>query len=160
MRLVLALVALIMIIACGGPSGPQMTVEEYAAACERIGGDLDLESGLDLADIFEQAMAELKELDPPEELRELHMARLQGMEAGLDALRDTGMLQLMDDMQEASQEDDQEKVLELLDNMAELEEKAQGFEDEMAVFEDRMAQAEEDLSPDTRRILGEADCLT
>ena len=59
----------------------------------------------------------------------------------------------------AAEEEDQAKVLELLGDMAELEDKMSQFEDDMAEYEDEIERTQDDLSPETRRILENADCL-
>ena len=162
--IVLSLTIVTIVVACGGGGGSRMTVEEYAAACEGLGdklddfggGDEDLSFGFDA---IEDAIAEIKRWNPPEELQEFHEVRVRSLDAAIDALKDTGFYELMEDLEKASQEEDSDKVLELMGEMSELEDEMLELEDEMSELEDDMERTEEDLSPATRAILADAGCL-
>ena len=154
----LSLAIVTTVVACGG--GPRMTVEEYAAACEVLGNKLDdLDSVSSGIDALEDAVAEVKRWNPPEELQEFHEARVRFMDASIDALKDTGLFELMEDLEKASEEEDPDKMLELMGEMSELEDKVSELEDEMAELEEETERTEEALSPATRQILADADCL-
>ena len=140
-----------------------MTVEEYADACEALGDTLDDLESLDKFssgfDAMEDALAELKEWDPPEELQEFHEVRVRSVESVLDALKELGFIELMRDFEKAAAEEDGAKTLELMSKMAELGDGMAELEDEMAALEDEVNRTEEELSPATREILADADCL-
>ena len=135
-----------------------MTVEEYADACEAlgysIGGDGEsIDEVSSILDAIEDALAELKGWNPPEEIQEFHEVRVRSIELALDALKDLGFIELLQDLEKAAAEEDEAKVvLELMSKMAELE-------DEVAELEDETNRTEEELSPATREILADADCL-
>ena len=166
-----ALIAMASVLACGGNGGgggfgsaQRMTVEEYAAACEALGArfndlgsfDEDFSTGFDA---IEDAIDEIKKWNPPGELQEYHGVRVRAMETALDALQGSGLLDLMQDLEKAAEEEDETKVLELLGDMADLEDRMSQFEDDMAEFEDEIERTQDGLSPETRRILENADCL-
>ena len=160
-RIFLALVSLILIaaLACGGGSGPRMTVEEYAAECASFGSkfvDQGFASGFGA---LEDNLAEIKEWNPPEELQEYHNAQIRGLEFSVDALQETGMLQLMQDIQKASEDEDQERFLELLGDLEELEGTTGELEAQIAELAEEVQRAEDDLSPAAREILTSAGCL-
>ncbi len=141
-----------------------MTVEEYASACEAVGDTLEESGNLDEGftsgfDAMEDALEEIGRWNPPEELQEFHGVRLRSMEAAIDALEETGALDLIREFEEAAEEEDTDKALELLDQMAELEDEMARFDDQMSALEDDVERALEDLSSETRQILADANCL-
>ena len=163
----LLLVTIATVIACGGGGGdgPRMTVEEYAAACEEISNKFDDEGGTeeDLSSVFnviENVVTEIKQLNPPEELQEFHETRIRSLSTMVDLIEDSGFLELMRELEEASEEEDGARVMELMGEMAELGDKAQDLENEMAALEAETERTEEALSPATRQILADADCLS
>ena len=140
------------------------TVEDYAAACERLGHRFDELDGTDgyFSSGFEtlaDALVELNGWNPPEELREFHRVRGRGTEAIVDALRDSGFLEFMQDLEKAYEEEDLGRVLSLLGEMLKLEDAMSQLGGEMSRFSDEMERAQEELSPATRRALEEADCI-
>ncbi len=157
----LALVFVTTMVACGG--APRMTVEEYADACQTLGtrmealeiSDEEFSAGFDAA---EDALAEIKGWNPPEELEEFHEVRVRSLQTTLDALEDTGLVDLMQDF-EKSDAEDEAKLLELMSKMAELEDEIAEMEDELAALEEEVNRTEDELSPATREILADADCL-
>ena len=156
--IVLSLTIVMMVVACGG--GSRMTVEEYAAACEELGNkldDLELDSASSRIDAIEDAVTELKRWNPPEELQEFHEARVRFMDASIDALKDTSLFELM--LERAAKEEDAEKLPELMGEMSELEDRMSELKDEMAELEEEAERTQEALSPATRQILADADCL-
>ena len=160
----LSLAIITTVIACGGGGGPRLTVEEYADACGALGDDLDSVAGLD-EDVssglkaVEDAVAEAKRWNPPEELQEFHDATVRSGEGAIKALKETGALDLMREFEKAAEEEDEVKVLELMGRMAELEDDMARFDDQMSALNDEVERAQENLSPETRQILADADCL-
>ncbi len=159
----LSLAIITTVVACGGGDGggSRMTVEEYAAACEGLGDSLesfdeDVAAGLDA---MEDTVAEVKRWNPPEELQEFHEARVESLDALLDALKDTGFFQLLQDLEKAAEEEDEAELLRLMGEMSELEDAISDLEDLIEESEDEMERTQEDLSPATREILAGADCL-
>lgn len=157
-------------VACGEEDTLSMTVDEhatvedYAAACKRLGHKFDELDGSDGYfssgfEVLEDALAELNGWNPPEELREFHRVRLRGTESTVDALRDSGFLELIQVLEKAYEEEDVGKVLSLLGEMLKLKDALSQLEDEMSQFSDEAERAQERLSPATRRILEEADCI-
>ena len=118
--------------------------------------DDDFSSGFDA---IEDAIAEIKQWNPPEELQEFHEVRVRSVDAAIDALKDTGLLELIRDLEKASEEEDPAKVLELMAEMSDLEDKMSEVGDKMSELEDEIERTEEELSPGTRKILADADCL-
>ena len=147
--------------ACGGD---RMTVEEYADACGALGDDLDSVAGLD-EDVssglkaVEDAVAEAKRWNPPKELQEFHDATVRSGEGAIKALKETGALDLMREFEKAAEEEDEAKVLELMGRMAELEDDMARFDDQMSALNDEVERTQENLSPDTRQVLADANCL-
>ncbi len=138
-----------------------MTVEEYAAACEELGSNLDdvislTEDSDSTIDALKDAVAEVKSWNPPEELQEFHKVQVRGLNSSLDVLQDTDLLELMRDLEKATEEEDQAKMLEWASKMAAI---SSEIEDEMLELEDEAERVQEDLSPATREILEAADCL-
>ena len=161
-RIFLVLVSLILMaaLACGGGSGPRMTVEEYAEGCTSLGDrfeDLDRSADQGLG-ALEDALAEVKKWNPPEELQEFHNLQVMSLEFLLNALQETDLLQLMQDLEKAS-EGDAERFLELLGDMEELEGQMGELEAQMAELDEAVQRTEDDLSPSTREILSSAGCL-
>ncbi len=113
----------------------------------------------DRIDALEDVLAEVKRWNPPEELQEFHRFRVRSSDAILEALKDTGLLELMQELEEASEEEDQAKVLSLSAEISELENEMSGLEDDLAEMEDEIERTKEDLSPATRQILADAGCL-
>lgn len=164
--MVLSLAIITTVVACGGGGGggSRMTVEEYAAACKKLGDKLAGIGGLDEGfysefDAIEDAIAEVKGWNPPEELQEFHEVRVRSLDTAIDVLKDTGFVELMQDLEKASEEEDPARILELMDEMSELEDEMAEFEDEMSELDDEMQRTQEDLSPAARKILADADCL-
>lgn len=145
------------LIACGG-GGPPMTIEEYAAACEELSDRFDEDSSSPF-DSMEDVLTELKRWNPPEELQEFHETRIRVGEATVDALKETGFLGLVQDLEKAIEEEDQVQVLRLQSEMADMEEKMSELEDELEALEDEGERVIGALPPTTRRILEAADCL-
>ena len=147
--------------ACGGD---RMTVEEYATACEAIGEtlnqsgnfDADLTSGFDA---MEEALAEIRRWDPPEELQESHDVRVRSMDTWLNSFKETGQLDLLREAERAVEEEDGAKVLEVMGRMAELEDEMERFDAQMSALGDEAERAEENLSPETRQVLADANCF-
>ncbi len=163
-RTLLVLVSLVLMatLACGSP---RMTVEEYAAACTSLGDRFDdLDGGFNQGfatgfGALEDALADIKMWNPPEELQEFHALRVSSLESSLDALEETGMLQLMQDIEKATEEGDDERFLELLSNMEDIEGKMGEMEALIAELDEDIQRNEDDLSPATREILASAGCL-
>ena len=111
--MVLVLVTLIALVACGG--GQRMTVQAVATACggleDKFDTSEDIFSDAAFAEYFQ---AETQKWNPPEELQRLHKLQIEGAEAGIKAMKDTGILDLMQEFEEAQQNDDQERLLELM----------------------------------------------
>ena len=152
----LAIVA--TVIACGG-GGPRMTVQEYADACEALGDQLDQDDVSSGISAIEDALDEVKQWNPPEELQEYHDIGVEGMEATVTALKDTGALELFEEMEKAQEEEDVERALELMEQAAELEDELVRFDDQMTELSDELERARENLSPATREILDNAGCF-
>ena len=155
--MVLVLVTLIALVACGG--GQRMTVQEYATACERLGDNFAFEDISMDASSFEDFLSEVKKWNPPEELQRLHKLKIERAEAGIKALKDTGLLDLMQEFEEAQQNDDQERLLQLMVEIGEMEDRMDALQERMEGMEEDVAQAQADLSPETRQILEDAGCL-
>ena len=141
-----------------------MTVEEYASACEAIGETLNQAGNLDQGltsgfDAMEEALAEIRRWNPPEELQEFHDVRVRSMDTGLNVLKETGALDLMREFEKAAEEEDEAKALELMGQMAELEGEMERFDDQMSALEDEVERTQENLSTDTRQVLADANCL-
>ena len=166
-RTLLVLVSLVLMatLACGGGNGSRMTVQEYASACTSLGDSFqNLDGGFnqDVSTGFEaleDALFEIKDWNPPEELQELHNLRIRSLESSLDALQETGLLQLMQDIEEATEEGDDERFRELMGDVQEIEGKLGEFEAQAAELEEEIQLAENELSPPTREILVSAGCL-
>ena len=135
-----------------------MTVEEYAAACEELSDKFDDDS-IRQFDSMEVLMSELKRWNPPEELQEFHETRIRSMEVTKNALKDTGFLELIEDLEKASEEDDQVKLLRLQSEMADIEDKMSEFEDEISELQAEAERTQDALSPATLQILADANCL-
>ena len=157
-KLLIALSLAIMatVIACGGP---RMTVQEYADACEALGEQLDQDNVSSGISAIEDALDEVKQWNPPGELQEYHDIGVEGMEATVTALKDTGALELFEEMEKAQEEEDVERALELMDQAAELEDELARFDDQMTELTDELERARENLSPTTRAILDNAGCF-
>ncbi len=160
----IALVALVL-VACGGGGGPRMTVEEYAAACEEVSNKFDDVGGMeeDLSsgfDAFEDIITEIKRWNPPEELQEFHEVRIRALETSAKLLEDSGILELMREFEKAAEEEDGDRMLELMGEMAELEDVGQELEDKMEELAEEIERTGEGLSPATRQILEDADCIS
>ena len=139
-----------------------MTVEEYAAACEEIGSNFDSVADTDFTSGFEameDALAEVRRWDPPGELQEFHDVTVRAAETLIRALKETGAFDLMREFEKAAEEEDEAKVLELMGRMAELEEAMDQIDDQISELDEEVERAEEKLSPATREILADADCL-
>ena len=142
-----------------------MTVQEYASACTSLGDSFqNLDGGFnqDVSTGFEaleDALFEIKDWNPPEELQELHNLRIRSLESSLDALQETGLLQLMQDIEEATEEGDDERFLELLSDMEDIEGRMGEMEAQIAELDEDIQRSEDDLSPATREILSNAGCL-
>ena len=142
-----------------------MTVQEYAAACEEVsnkfddvgGMEADISSGFDA---MKDLVTELKRWNPPEELQEFHEARIRAWEVTAKLLEDSGLLELMQEFEEAAEDEDGDRALELMGEMAALEDVGQELEDKMEELEEEIERTEEGLSPATRQILEDADCLS
>ncbi len=137
-----------------------MTVEEYAEGCTSLGDrfeDLDRSADQGLG-ALEDALAEVKKWNPPEELQEFHNLQVMSLEFLLNALQETDLLQLMQDLEKAS-EGDAERFLELLGDMEELEGQMGELEAQMAELDEAVQRTEDDLSQGTREILSSAGCL-
>ena len=142
------------------PTDHGMTVEEYAAACKAISNELNIDMAeRDLSSQYaamDDALAEVKRLTPPEELQGFHEATVRSFEAGMDALKQTGVLEFIQRLEKADEgevdEIEEAQLVELMGKFAELE-------DHMTELEEEVERAQEDLSPATREILAGADCL-
>ena len=154
----LSLAIMVTVIACGG-GGPRMTVQEYADACEALGDQLEQDNVSSGISAIEDALDEVKRWNPPEELQEYHDVGVRGMEATVTALKDTGALELFEEMEKAQEEEDVERALELMEQAAELEDELARFDDQMTELTDELERARENLSPATREILDNADCF-
>ena len=154
--IVLVLVTMIPLVACGG--GQRMTIQEYATACGGL-GDKFASDSLSPGAALEDALAEAKQWNPPEELQRLHELLIEGYEAGIKALKDTGLLDLMQEFEEAQQNDDQERLLELMAEMEEAQDGMDALGEQMEEVEEDIAQAERDLSPEARKILEDVGCI-
>ena len=66
---------------------------------------------------------------------------------------------LRGELEEASEEEDQAKVLSLSAEISELENEMSGLEEDLAEMEDEIERTKEDLSPAPCQILADADCL-
>lgn len=162
-----ALIAMASILACGGNGGgggfgsaQRMTVEEYASACanlEQRFPDNELD-GTGEFGFFEDAISEIKSWNPPEELAQFHEQYVRAMDASFAALKDSGFLDLMDDIAEAEEEEDQERMMELFEQMAEMQDGMVEFEREMSALEDELEEVVQDISPETRQALDDAGC--
>ena len=165
-KLLIALSLAIMatVTACGGGDGSRMTVEEYAAACEATGDDLNSMASFDedassSLKAVEEALAEVRRWNPPEELQEFHDATVRAGEGAINAIKETGFIDLMQEFEKAEEEEDTARLLELMEQMAEVEDAMVRFDDEMSALEDEVVRAVENLSPDTREILAAANCV-
>lgn len=151
---------LLTLAACGG-GGPRMTVEEYAAACEALDTKLDeltSETFTEL-DVMEHAVAEAKSWNPPEELQEFHDVRARGSDVALNLLKDSGFFELMQDLEKAQEEEDAEKAMEVMAKMAEFQDDVSEIQDQLAELEQEAERTRDALSPTSRQILADADCL-
>ncbi len=135
-----------------------MTVEEYASACEELSDKFEDDFSFQF-DSTEDALSEFRRWNPPEELKEFHETRIRFMEAAINVLKDTGFLELMEDLEKAVEEENQTKVLQFQSELEGIQEKMSEFEDEVSALADEAQRAQGTLSPATRRILEDGDCL-
>ncbi len=68
-------------------------------------------------------------------------------------------MELKQDVEKATEEDDTAELLALMGQALELENKMSDLEDEISELGDEFERVQEDLSPATHKILEEADCL-
>ena len=92
-------------------------------------------------------------------MQEFHEVSVKSAEAALSAIKDTGFFELMQDLEKASEEDDQARALELMGEMAKLEDTMSEWEDKMSELEADIERTKQDLSPTTHEILADADCF-
>ena len=180
MFIALALLALSILVACGGNGesgsgsfgsgfgGGRMTVEDYAAACANLEEQFDLDAFDDLSepgdasdalDSMEGLLDEIKSWNPPSELEELHQIRVEGTGFIVESLKESGILELAVEIQKAEQEEDLERMLELAGEMAPMVSRMEEMEAEIEVFDARLERAEDELSSETYDLLSEADCI-
>lgn len=144
-----------------------MTVEEYAAACGEMKDKFEDDSSYPdsfsftstSVDYIEHVVSESKRLNPPEELQEFHETRIRYGEATIKFLKDTGLLQLIQDLEKAVEEEDRVKLLRLEAQMEDVEDKMSEFDDEISELEDEAERVQDALSPATFRILRGGGCL-
>ncbi len=77
----------------------------------------------------------------------------------MEGSKDTGLLELMQELEESSEEEDLVKVLSLSAEISELGNEMLGLEHDIAEMEDEIERTKEDLSPAPCQILADADCL-
>ena len=102
----------------------------------------------------------IKQWNPPEELQEFHEVRIRALETSAKLLEDSGILELMREFEKAAEEEDGDRMLELMGEMAELEDVGQELEDKMEELAEEIERTGEGLSPATRQILEDADCIS
>lgn len=164
---VVAVIAVVAMLACGGNGsggsgfggGQRMTVEEYAAACVSLDQRFpDDEFELTGFSMLDDIVDEVKSWNPPEELAQFHEVYVRTLDAAFGIFRETGILDLLEDLAEAEQSEDSERMMELFADMAELESEMAGFEAEMAALEEEVSQAVRAISPETRAVVEDAGC--
>ena len=158
--IVLSLAIIAIMIACGGGSSSRMTVEEYASTCKELINRIEDTDSLATAFSGIDVIAEeMKRWNPPAELQEFHDTRVESLETVVDTLKDMAFFELLEELENASEDEDPEKILELMGDIMKLEDELSGVEDKMAEMEQELERTEASLSPATRQTLADADCL-
>ena len=168
---------LLWMLACGGD---RLSAEEYAEACGDLADDLQdnpalsLDTAEDIGEIIDavkDAVEEFKDLSPPKEYERLHELKAQYADLTFEASQDTGLFELVMDLQDLQEDVDDLDFDEQMELMAELEEEWSGrmeeIEEELEEYEDRLedieeqiTEEEEDLHPDDYEILMDNGCLS
>ena len=155
---VVVLMAVVFVVACGG--GSRMTVEEYAAACVKLEQSFP-DSALDGPAGFgelEGIIGELKSWNPPEVLAQFHNTYVPAMDTGFRALRESGVLELMEEIAQAERDEDPERMMELFEEMGALEGAMERFDADMSGLEKELEQAAREVPPQARQVLAGAGC--
>jgi hypothetical protein len=153
--LVLVMAALMTLIACGG--GQRMTVEEYAAACAGLEDQFPSGDSFEFG-FMEAVLDEIKSWNPPAELEEFHRLNVKAVEFAIGALSDSRLLEMMGEIEEAQQNEDVERRMELVEEMGQLLESAMELEDEMTDLQNEIDRARQQISPKTFEILQDSGC--
>ena len=153
--LVLVMAALMTLIACGG--GQRMTVEEYAAACAGLEDQFPSGDSFEFSSM-EDVLGEIKSWNPPAELEEFHRLNVKAGELTIGALSNSGLLELMEEIEEAQQNEDVERMMELVEEMGQLESGMEELEDEMTDLQNEVDRARQQISPETFGILQDSGC--
>ncbi len=154
--LVFVMVALMTLIACGG-GGQRMTVEEYAVACAGLEDQFPSGDSFEFG-FMEDVLDEIKGWNPPAELEEFHRLNVKAGELTIGALSDSGLLELMEEMEETQQNEDVERMMELVEEMGQLESAMEELEDEMTDLQNEVDRARQQISPQTFEILQDSGC--
>ena len=124
--------------------GDRLSAEEYAEACGDLADDLQdnpalyLDTAEDIDEIIDavkDAVEEFKDLSPPKEYERLHELKAQYADLTFEASQDTGLFELVMDLQDLQEDVDDLDFDEQMELMAELEEEWMG----------RMEEIEEEL---------------
>ncbi len=153
--LVLVMAALMTLIACGG--GQRMTVEEYASACASLEDQIPSGDSFEFG-FMEAVLDEIKSWNPPAELEEFHRLNVKAGELTIGALSNSGLLELMEEIEEAQQNEDVERMMELVEEMGQLESGMEELEDEMTDLQNEVDRARQQISPETFGILQDSGC--
>ena len=176
---VLALLAVMAVIACGG----SLTVEEYAEECGEVLEDLqdagysvfgldpsdiyynydpdDIEDFRDELDDVKDVIGQYKSLSPPSELADFHDARVESLsfwEGEIIPLIEDS-LSLGEDLYDAYEDDDGDRIDDIRDDLDDLQDDYYDLMDENEDIADDLEDAIDDLSSRDRRDLERDDCL-
>lgn len=171
----LILSALALAVACGGA---RLSIDEYAEECGDVADelndahDIDVYYVEDLSEEFEdikEAVSELKALNPPEDLENLHNLRVDAAELVLEGLEKTNFLDMSKELAEMLEDVDYMDYDDRRDRMEDFEDKWDDRIDEMGdefdEYEDRLSdlrqeirEEQDHLHPDDLEILMEEGC--
>ncbi len=137
-----------------------MTVEEYGIACAGLGDRFSNPEEDDFYGLnyMEDIIDELQGWKPPEELREFHELYVEAADISVRALRESGFLELMEEIEEAQRENDPDRAAELMGRVAEVERQTEEFEIALQDLDKRLSEAKQDIPPDTQNALAGTGC--
>lgn len=154
---------LLTLVACA--SNPKMTVKEYAVACGAVANEINgITATFERTDVtsinidalestLEDTKREVQEWNPPEELQDFHKINVKTFETSFGLVQE--LLDLMRDMQKATEEDDQDRILEIQDGALTL---YMRMMQELSDIDGEYERELNALSPETSRLLAQQGC--
>ena len=125
----------------------------------------------EIFDAVQNAVEEFKDLNPPKEYERLHGSKAQYADLIIEASLDTGLFEMLRDLQDLQEDLDDldsdermEVMVELEEEwtgrMEEIEEELQEYQDRLEDIEEQITEEEEDLHPDDYETLIDNGCLS